>query len=351
MKTGEIIRARRKEQNLTQDQLAEYLGVSAAAVSKWENDSTYPDITLLAPLARLLKTDLNTLLAFREEITEQEIGRIGNEVVKRVQEESYEAGFEMAMEKIREYPACDRLIGILALTLEGALMLRVVPKQEYYRNEIEKLYERAAAGTDIQMQNQMKTMLISRYLEREEYDRAQMLLDEMPDRTEDKRHLQARLWREREEPAKAAALLEEKLMSDVSGLFLTLMSLLEIAVEQQDLKRADRLADQITETWKMYGLWWEYAGAVAKLTAAAAAKDREACLKLIRDILKAVKKPFNCWDYWLYQDVHIPESEKGKEPTMEKFVPTLLEGLKKSENLEFLWEDPEFQALLSARTS
>ena len=97
MKTGEIIRARRKEQNLTQDQLAEYLGVSAAAVSKWENDSTYPDITLLAPLARLLKTDLNTLLAFREEITEQEIGRIGNEVVKRVQEESYEAGFEMAM--------------------------------------------------------------------------------------------------------------------------------------------------------------------------------------------------------------------------------------------------------------
>ena len=75
-----------------------------------------------------------------------------------------------------------------------------------------------------------------------------MLLDEMPDRTEDKRHLQARLWREREEPAKAAALLEEKLMSDVSGLFLTLMSLLEIAVEQQDLKRADRLADQITET-------------------------------------------------------------------------------------------------------
>ena len=101
----------------------------------------------------------------------------------------------------------------------------------------------------------------------------------------------------------------------------------------------------------MYGLWWEYAGAVEKLTAAAAGKDREACLKLIRDILKAVKEPFNWRNHWLYQDVHIPESEKGKEPTMEKFVPTLLEGLKKSENLEFLWEDPEFQALLSARTS
>lgn len=66
MKTGEIIRSRRKEQNLTQDQLAEYLGVSAAAVSKWENDSTYPDITLLAPLARLLKTDRSRRSRLRE---------------------------------------------------------------------------------------------------------------------------------------------------------------------------------------------------------------------------------------------------------------------------------------------
>ena len=63
MKINEVIRQRRKELGLTQDRVAELLGVSAPAVNKWENGNSYPDITLLPPLARLLKTDLNTLLS------------------------------------------------------------------------------------------------------------------------------------------------------------------------------------------------------------------------------------------------------------------------------------------------
>ena len=53
MKMNEVIRQRRKELGLTQDRVAELLGVSAPAVNKWENGNSYPDITLLPPLARL----------------------------------------------------------------------------------------------------------------------------------------------------------------------------------------------------------------------------------------------------------------------------------------------------------
>ena len=62
MKINEMIRTRRKEMNLTQEQVASRLGVSAPAVHKWETGSSYPDITLLPALARLLGTDLNTRL-------------------------------------------------------------------------------------------------------------------------------------------------------------------------------------------------------------------------------------------------------------------------------------------------
>ena len=55
MKINQIIRKKRKELSLTQEQLAEFLGVSAPAVNKWEKGSTYPDVTLLPALARLLK--------------------------------------------------------------------------------------------------------------------------------------------------------------------------------------------------------------------------------------------------------------------------------------------------------
>ena len=52
MKIGGSIASLRKARGLTQEQLAQQLGVSAPAVSKWETDSSYPDITLLCPLAR-----------------------------------------------------------------------------------------------------------------------------------------------------------------------------------------------------------------------------------------------------------------------------------------------------------
>ena len=55
---GDKILKLRKENNITQEQLANMVGVTAGAVSKWENGNSTPDITLLAPLARALDTSL-----------------------------------------------------------------------------------------------------------------------------------------------------------------------------------------------------------------------------------------------------------------------------------------------------
>lgn len=61
--------------------------MSAPAVNKWERNNSYPDITLLPPLARLLEVDLNTLLSFQEELTEEEIGAFANVLGERAQQE------------------------------------------------------------------------------------------------------------------------------------------------------------------------------------------------------------------------------------------------------------------------
>ena len=90
MRTGELIRTLRKEKKLTQEQVADLLGVSAPAVNKWENGNSMPDVMLLAPLARLLGTDVNTLLNFQEELSEKEIGRIANEISMKLIKENYE---------------------------------------------------------------------------------------------------------------------------------------------------------------------------------------------------------------------------------------------------------------------
>ena len=59
---GKRIMEHRKALGLTQDQLAEKLGITAQAVSKWENDQSCPDITILPKLAEIFGTTTDTLL-------------------------------------------------------------------------------------------------------------------------------------------------------------------------------------------------------------------------------------------------------------------------------------------------
>ena len=60
---GKRIAALRREKELKQDELAELLNVSPQAVSKWENDLSCPDISLLPQLARILGVTVDELLS------------------------------------------------------------------------------------------------------------------------------------------------------------------------------------------------------------------------------------------------------------------------------------------------
>lgn len=68
MHLNQIIRTKRLAAGLTQEALAQKVGVTSPAVSKWEKGISYPDITLLPILARNLNTDVNTLLDFSADL-------------------------------------------------------------------------------------------------------------------------------------------------------------------------------------------------------------------------------------------------------------------------------------------
>lgn len=68
MTIGKRIAALRREKNLKQDDLAQMLEVSAQAVSKWENDQTCPDISLLPKLAKILGVSVDELLSGKQEL-------------------------------------------------------------------------------------------------------------------------------------------------------------------------------------------------------------------------------------------------------------------------------------------
>lgn len=66
---GKIIAELRKENGMTQEELADKLGVSPQAVSKWENDISCPDILLLPVIAELFKVSVDYLLSVQPQDT------------------------------------------------------------------------------------------------------------------------------------------------------------------------------------------------------------------------------------------------------------------------------------------
>ncbi|MBR6917978.1 MAG: helix-turn-helix transcriptional regulator, partial [Clostridia bacterium] len=70
---GANIKRLRVTKSVTQEQLAEAMNVTPAGVSKWERGETYPDITLLQPLAYYFGVTLDDLMGYDEKKVDQTI--------------------------------------------------------------------------------------------------------------------------------------------------------------------------------------------------------------------------------------------------------------------------------------
>ena len=90
MDIGVVIKKYRKEAGMTQEEMANRLGVTTPAVNKWENSNSKPDIELLAPIARMFDISLDTLLSFHEKLSDTEIEEIIRKMDRMFSEEGYE---------------------------------------------------------------------------------------------------------------------------------------------------------------------------------------------------------------------------------------------------------------------
>ena len=234
-----VIQERRKELGLTQEQVAEYLNVSIPAVSKWEKGTTSPDISLLAPLARLLKIDLNALFCFHEDITQQEIGLLSKEVGKIFGDKGLEEAFAAVGEKLHEYPHNERLMHVLTLQLDGLLSISDLTADEMrpYEEHILEWYHRLVRNTDIKISNSANFMLASRYLRNGQYEKAQETLDLMPDRNDiigsmaDKFWLQVEIDKHQGKSEKAAEDLQRELHLALNKVQLLLYKMMNIELD------------------------------------------------------------------------------------------------------------------------
>jgi transcriptional regulator with XRE-family HTH domain len=105
-----ILIQKRKEKGITQEDLANYIGVSKAAISKWENAQSYPDITLLPLLAAYFNISIDDLIGYSPQLVKEDIQRLYQNLCRDFSTEPFDTVIEKCRDIIKKYYSCFPLL-------------------------------------------------------------------------------------------------------------------------------------------------------------------------------------------------------------------------------------------------
>ena len=240
MSLGKVIRKYRKIRNMTQEEMAVRLGVTASAVNKWENENSFPDITLLAPIARLLNISLDTLLSFRENLTAEEINQIVSETNQKLKEASYDEAFEWAKKQLEQYPNCEQLLLNIAICLDSYLLVHDVPGRAGYDEYLCPLFVRLLDSTDEAVRVSAADSLVRFYSRKKEYDKAEKYLEYFSIQNPERKRKQAQIYKDTGRMQEAYKTYEELLFTDYQRVSSEFQGMYLLALQNNDMERGKR---------------------------------------------------------------------------------------------------------------
>lgn len=202
MNIGEVILKLRKDKQLTQEQLAQAIGVTAPAVSKWETGSTYPDILLLPPLARALGTTIDHLLSYTQELDINMLDEIMADIRVICQDKGFREGMKKIQFYLKQYSNSEEL---KMRVISASIMLSYTMDQDFmeeewdeWGNQLEKLAKEIVGSSNPLIRENAKVYLVTRCMEAEKYDEAEAYLDSIPQQQIDPSQLRPSIYLKKE---------------------------------------------------------------------------------------------------------------------------------------------------------
>lgn len=167
---GKVLQGLRKAKGITQEQLSEVLGVSSAAISKWENEQMYPDISYFPILARFFNVSIDCLFGFTNDLSEQEYKDKLNECVELFKAGNYERGLERIKTLTYLFPTNDKL----RINLTSAVIpyLALTENQNLRREMALNLVEICQVCADKELQVQKHFILAHLFMLMGQYQNA-----------------------------------------------------------------------------------------------------------------------------------------------------------------------------------
>lgn len=126
--TAKTLIVKRREKGITQDELAAYIGVTKASVSKWETGQSYPDITFLPQLAAYFNISIDELIGYAPQMTEEDIKKLYHRLASDFIEKPFDEVITECSRIIKKYYSCFPLLLQMALLLTNHHMLAGEPE-------------------------------------------------------------------------------------------------------------------------------------------------------------------------------------------------------------------------------
>lgn len=214
LQIGNKIAELRKLKGMTQEQLAFELGISASAISKWETDTSYPDITLLCPLARALETNVDTLLEYEKNLSEEKVCAYAEHIMKIKREQGTDKAEEELQKLLFQYPNCIALkfhaVAIFTGFEVQNMWITDDDKQRWKRQK-RKLLEEIYESKNIDYHQQAISSLAALELQSNHLYEAERLLKELSEPSADATGLWVSLYLKKGETEKATEILQKRL--------------------------------------------------------------------------------------------------------------------------------------------
>lgn len=343
MKLGEVIRKHRKAKELTQEEMARCLGVTAPAVNKWENGNAMPDITLLAPIARLLEVSLNELLSFQDELTPQEIAELVEQADHKFETENYDSVFKWAKAQIEMYPNCEALILNLVAMLDGNRIVQDVSENEQYDAFILYCYEQLLRSCDETMRIAAADSLYGYYLRKKQYEKAEAYLSYFSIQSPERKRKQAVLYEKTGNLEKAYQTYEEILFSDCQILSAVLNSLFIIQLRENDLEKARYYAEKKKGLIRLFEMG-EYNAYAADLELVRSEKDPDKTIECVQGLMEHL----DSMCAFTYAPLYSHMTFKKIDPEfVQKMRRNILDGFRSDESFDYMKDNPRWEQLIA----
>lgn len=137
LRIAENITQFRKKKGVTQDEMATFLGVTKASVSKWENGQSMPDIMMLPQLATYFDVTVDELLGYEPQLSKEQIQRIYRELCKDFAEMPFEEVYAKSEALVKQYYSCYLFLFQICVLWLNHLML--VEGQERQMEVIDRI--------------------------------------------------------------------------------------------------------------------------------------------------------------------------------------------------------------------